>query len=308
MVAALILDDHPARALAVEWAEHLRRDRRRSEHTIRAYLATAHRLIGFIGRHRGALVDGKLLARLDRGDLRGYLAERRGEGLGNVSAARELSAVRTFLDFVAEREGAAKPVKMKGPRIKKGVPRPVAPDDISAIAEDAAESASEPWIAARDEAVLLLLYGAGLRIGEAMSLTGDILPLGDTLMVTGKRAKTRVVPMLGPVREAIERYVALCPYGSASGEILFRGARGGPLAPELIRRAVQAARVRLGLGERTTPHALRHSFATHLLGRGADLRSLQELLGHASLSSTQVYTGVDTAHLMDVYRNAHPRA
>ena len=308
MVAALILDDHPARALAVEWAEHLRRDRRRSEHTIRAYLATAHRLIGFIGRHRGALVDGKLLARLDRGDLRGYLAERRGEGLGNVSAARELSAVRTFLDFVAEREGAAKPVKMKGPRIKKGVPRPVAPDDISAIAEDAAESAAEPWIAARDEAVLLLLYGAGLRIGEAMSLTGDILPLGDTLMVTGKRAKTRVVPMLGPVREAIERYVALCPYGSASGEILFRGARGGPLAPELIRRAVQAARVRLGLGERTTPHALRHSFATHLLGRGADLRSLQELLGHASLSSTQVYTGVDTAHLMDVYRNAHPRA
>jgi len=308
VVAALILDDHPARALAVEWAEHLRRDRRRSEHTIRAYLATAHRLIGFIGRHRGALVDGKLLARLDRGDLRGYLAERRGEGLGNVSAARELSAVRTFLDFVAEREGAAKPVKMKGPRIKKGVPRPVAPDDISAIAEDAAESAAEPWIAARDEAVLLLLYGAGLRIGEAMSLTGDILPLGDTLMVTGKRAKTRVVPMLGPVREAIERYVALCPYGSASGEILFRGARGGPLAPELIRRAVQAARVRLGLGERTTPHALRHSFATHLLGRGADLRSLQELLGHASLSSTQVYTGVDTAHLMDVYRNAHPRA
>lgn len=228
--------------------------------------------------------------------------------MSNVSAARELSAIRNFLDFVAEREGAAKPVKMKGPRIKKGVPRPVAPDDISAIAEDAAAADAEPWIAARDEAVLLLLYGAGLRIGEAMSLTGDILPLGETLMVTGKRAKTRIVPMLGPVREAIERYVALCPYGTAPGEILFRGARGGPLAPELIRRAVQAARVRLGLGERTTPHALRHSFATHLLGRGADLRSLQELLGHASLSSTQVYTGVDAAHLMDVYRNAHPRA
>jgi integrase/recombinase XerC len=188
------------------------------------------------------------------------------------------------------------------------VPRPISPDDVNAIAEDAAESASEPWIAARDEAVLLLLYGAGLRIGEAMALTGDVLPLGDTLMVTGKRAKTRVVPMLEPVRLAIERYVALSPYGAARGEILFRGARGGPLAPELIRRAVQAARVRLGLGERTTPHALRHSFATHLLGRGADLRSLQELLGHASLSSTQVYTGVDAAHLLDVYRNAHPRA
>jgi integrase/recombinase XerC len=199
-------------------------------------------------------------------------------------------------------------VKVKGPRIKKGVPRPVAPDDIGAIAEDAAESAAEPWIAARDEAVLLLLYGAGLRIGEAMALTGDILPLGETLVVTGKRNKTRIVPMLAPVRDAITHYVALSPYGAAPGEILFRGARGGPLAPDMIRRAMRAARVRLGLGERTTPHALRHSFATHLLGRGADLRSLQELLGHASLSSTQVYTGVDAAHLMDVYRNAHPRA
>ncbi len=308
MVAALNFDEHPARTLAVEWADHLRRDRRRSDHTVRAYLATAHRLISFIGRHRGAIVDGALLAGLDRGDLRGFLAERRGEGLGNVSTARELSGVRNFLDFVADREGGARPVKLKGPRIKKGVPRPVAPDDIEAITEDAAESASEAWIAARDEAVLLLLYGAGLRIGEAMALTGDILPLGDRLSVTGKRAKTRIVPMLEPVKAAIERYVALSPYGAAPGEILFRGARGGPLAPELIRRAVRAARVRLGLGDRTTPHALRHSFATHLLGRGADLRSLQELLGHASLSSTQVYTGVDAAHLLDVYRNAHPRA
>ena len=308
MVASLSLDEHPARAIAVAWVDHLRRDRRRSEHTIRAYAATAHRLIAFIGRHRATLVDGPLLATLDRGDLRGYLAERRVGGLANVSAARELSAVRTFLDYVADREGAAKPVKVKGPRIKRGVPRPVAPDDISAIGEDVADSATQPWIAARDEAVLLLLYGAGLRIGEAMALTGDILPLGDTLMVTGKRAKTRVVPMLEPVKLAIERYVALSPYGAARGEILFRGARGGPLAAELIRRAVQAARVRLGLNERTTPHALRHSFATHLLGRGADLRSLQELLGHASLSSTQVYTGVDAAHLMDVYRSAHPRA
>ncbi len=308
MAAPLTLDDHPARGLAVAWAEHLRRDRRRSDHTVRAYLATAHRLIAFLGRHRGGLVDGAMLAGLDRGDLRAYLAERRGEGLSNISTARELSAIRTFLSHVTEHQGAAKPVKVKGPRIKKGVPRPVAPDDIGAIAEDAAESAAEPWIAARDEAVLLLLYGAGLRIGEAMALTGDILPLGETLVVTGKRNKTRIVPMLAPVRDAITRYVALSPYGAAPGEILFRGARGGPLAPDMIRRAMRAARVRLGLGERTTPHALRHSFATHLLGRGADLRSLQELLGHASLSSTQVYTGVDAAHLMDVYRNAHPRA
>jgi integrase/recombinase XerC len=308
VAASLNFDDHPARLLAAEWADHLRRDRRRSNHTVRAYVATAHRLIGFIGRHRGQVVDAALLTTLDRNDLRGYLAERRGEGLGNSSAARELSAVRGFLEYVSAEQGVPAPVKMKGPRVKKGVPRPVAPADIASIAEDAAESASQPWIAARDEAVLLLLYGAGLRIGEAMALTGDILPLGDTLQVTGKRAKTRIVPLIAPVRAAIELYAALCPYGVASGEILFRGARGGPLAPELIRRAVQAARARLGLNDRTTPHALRHSFATHLLGRGADLRSLQELLGHASLSSTQVYTGVDTAHLMDVYRNAHPRA
>ena len=308
MAAPLTLDDHPARLTAVEWADHLRRDRRRSEHTIRAYLATAHRLIAFLGQHRGRPIDAALLAGIDRGDIRSYLAERRSGGLTNASTARELSAIRTFLDHVAEGQGAAKPVKVKGPRIKKGVPRPVAPADIGAIAEDAAESASQPWIAARDTAVLLLLYGAGLRIGEAMSLTGDILPLGETLMVTGKRNKTRVVPLLAPVKAAIEEYAALCPYDTAPGEVLFRGARGGPLAPELIRRAVQAARVRLGLNERTTPHALRHSFATHLLGRGADLRALQELLGHASLSSTQVYTGVDAAHLMDVYRNAHPRA
>jgi integrase/recombinase XerC len=308
VVTALTLDDHPARLLAAEWGDHLRRDRRRSDHTVRAYVATAHRLIGFVGRHRGRIVDAALLTQLDRGDLRGFLADRRGEGLGNSSAARELSAVRGFLDFVSGQQGARAPVKMKGPRVKKGVPRPASPADIDSISEDAQDSATEPWIAARDAAVLLLLYGAGLRIGEAMALTGDILPLGDTLKVTGKRAKTRIVPLIAPVREAIEQYVALCPYGTAPGEILFRGARGGPLAPEMIRRAVQAARVRLGLNDRTTPHALRHSFATHLLGRGADLRSLQELLGHASLSSTQVYTGVDAAHLLDVYRNAHPRA
>jgi integrase/recombinase XerC len=154
----------------------------------------------------------------------------------------------------------------------------------------------------------MLLYGAGLRIGEAMGLTGAVLPLGETISVTGKRAKTRMVPLIAPVRAAIEDYVRLCPYGVARNAPLFRGARGGPLSAHLVRLAVRGARVRLGLSGRTTPHALRHSFATHLLGRGVDLRSLQELLGHASLSSTQIYTAVDAVHLMDVYRNAHPRA
>jgi integrase/recombinase XerC len=154
----------------------------------------------------------------------------------------------------------------------------------------------------------MLLYGSGLRVAEALALTGTALPLGDTVIVTGKRNKTRVVPMLEPVRDAIGRYLGLCPYSVSRDEPLFRGARGGPLNGELVRRVVRRARARLGLSDRTTPHALRHSFATHLLGRGADLRSLQELLGHASLSSTQIYTAVDAAHLLDVYRNAHPRA
>jgi len=176
------------------------------------------------------------------------------------------------------------------------------------LAENAAEAATEPWIGARDLAILLLLYGAGLRIAEAMSLQAGIMPIGSTLRVTGKRSKTRVVPIVAAVREAIDDYVRQCPY-PLTGEVpLFVGARGGPLNPDLVRRSVAAARKRLGLPDTLTPHALRHSFATHLLARGADLRSLQELLGHASLSSTQIYTAVDAARLLDVYRHAHPRA
>jgi len=176
------------------------------------------------------------------------------------------------------------------------------------LAENAADAAGEPWLGARDLAILLLLYGAGLRVAEALSLTANSLPIGSTLRVTGKRAKTRVVPIVAAAREAIDEYVRQCPY-PLSGEVpLFVGARGGPLNPDLVRRSVAAARRRLGLPDTLTPHALRHSFATHLLARGADLRSLQELLGHASLSSTQIYTAVDAARLLDVYRHAHPRA
>jgi integrase/recombinase XerC len=303
------LSGHPASATAERWEHHLARDRRRSPHTVRAYAATAHRLIGFLAEHLGGAVDGEALAALEAKDLRAFLAHRRGEGLGNSSAARELSAVRGFLAFAAaERGGEPALPRLKGPKRPRSVPRPVAPDDVIALAEEAGEDASAEWIAARDYAVLLLLYGSGLRVAEALGLTGAALPLGEAVSVTGKRAKTRVVPLLEPVRAAIERYLALSPWPPGRDRPLFRGARGGPLNGEMIRRAVRRARARLGLSDRTTPHALRHSFATHLLGRGADLRSLQELLGHASLSSTQIYTAVDAAHLMDVYRNAHPRA
>jgi integrase/recombinase XerC len=308
-VADPLTDTHPAIAVAARWHDHLTRERRRSEHTVRAYVATAHRLIGFLAGHLGGPVSAEALGGLRPADLRAFLSVRRAEGLGNSSAARELSAVRGFLAFAAAeagREGALP--RLKGPKKPRSVPRPISPDEAVSLAETAAEDASEPWIAARDQAVLMLLYGSGLRVAEALGLTGAALPLGEALVVTGKRDKTRVVPLLVPVKEGIEHYLALCPWPVAKDQPLFRGARGGPLRGEIVRRAVVRARRALGLSERTTPHALRHSFATHLLGRGADLRSLQELLGHASLSSTQIYTAVDAAHLMDVYRNAHPRA
>nr|WP_220129932.1 tyrosine recombinase XerC [Sphingomonas chungangi] len=300
------MDDHPARQAAAAFADHLRRNRLRSAHTVRAYVATAHRLIAFLGRHRGEAIDTGFLSAIEPADLRAYLAHRRGEGLTNASAARELSAVRTFLGFV-NGEGAAIP-RVQAPRVKRGVPRPVTPAEAKALAKDAADAHDVPWLAARDLAVLLLLYGAGLRVGEAMGLDAGLLPLGEAITVTGKGNKARVVPLLPVVREAIQCYAELCPYPLARGIMLFRGAKGGALDAAIVRKAVRAARGRLGLSERTTPHALRHSFATHLLGRGADLRQLQELLGHASLSSTQIYTAVDATHLMDVYRAAHPRA
>jgi integrase/recombinase XerC len=300
---------HPAILIAARWHDHLADARRRSEHTVRAYVATAHRLIGFLAGHLGGSVDGAALTALRPADLRAFLTSRRADGLGNSSAGRELSAVRGFLAFAAAEQGslAALP-RLRAPKKARSVPRPISPEEVTSLAEEAAEDAAEEWIAARDSAVLMLLYGSGLRVAEALGLTGASLPLGEALSVRGKRNKTRIVPLLVPVREAIERYLALCPWPTERSQPLFRGARGGPLRGEIVRRAVRKARRVLGLSERTTPHALRHSFATHLLGRGADLRSLQELLGHASLSSTQIYTAVDAAHLMDVYRNAHPRA
>jgi integrase/recombinase XerC len=289
-----------------EYRAFLTDNRRRSVHSVRAYVATAERLSAFLTDHWGHVPDRVTLAAITSADIRAFLAYRRGDGLTNRSTARELSAIRSFLRF-ALGEGVTLPA-IKGPRVPRSLPRPVNPDDVISLAQDIAETARENWIGARDWAVLLLLYGGGLRVSEATGLTGDVLPLGETLRVLGKRNKTRIVPLLEQVKVAIEDYIALCPYPPSKAEPLFRGSRGGPLSPALIRRAVQGARQRLQMSDRTTPHALRHSFATHLLAGGADLRSLQELLGHASLSSTQIYTAVDTAMLLDEYQNAHPRA
>ena len=286
------------------WRAHLADNRRRSPHTVRAYVATAGRLLEELGE-----VDWPALAALDAVALRNQLARRRAEGIGNVSAARELSALKAFITFARERAGLPdpSPPRLRGPRIKKGLPRPVTPDDAVNLAFTVNADASEEWIGARDRAVLLLLYGAGMRIAEALSLTGGAVPLGETIVVTGKGKKQRMVPLLPLVREAVADYLGKCPYPAAKDQPLFRGSRGGPLAPGMVQKAMARARIALGLPPSATPHALRHSFATHLLGAGADLRSLQELLGHASLGSTQIYTKVDAALLLDVYRNAHPR-
>ena len=298
----------PAVVLVGRWAGYLAHDKRRSPHTVRAYSASAHRLIGFLGGYRGEAIEPEALLGVSASDLRAFLAARRASGLGAASAARELSAIRSFLTFAAEQAGEAPRIpRTRAPRRPKTLPRPASPEDAVALAEDAAGSASEPWIGTRDLAILLLLYGSGLRVSEALSLTARALPLGQAVRVTGKRSKTRIVPIVPAVREAIDAYVRECPYPLEGDFPLFVGARGGPLSADLVRRAVRGARRRLGLQETVTPHALRHSFATHLLARGADLRSLQELLGHASLSSTQIYTKVDAARLLDVYRHAHPR-
>jgi integrase/recombinase XerC len=302
------LNDHPARARAARWSTFLAHDRRRSPHTVRAYVATAHRFLDFLGRHRGEEIGRYGLLTVPATDLRAFLADRRGSGLGNSSAAREMSAVRAFLTFAAEDLGNVPQLpRTRAPRRQRTLPRPASPADVMALAEEAG-AAGEDWLGSRDMAILLLLYGSGLRVAEALSLTAGVVPVGRTLRVTGKRGKTRVVPVVEAVREAIATYVKACPWPLSGASPLFVGARGGPLNADLVRRAVRSARLRLGLPDSLTPHALRHSFATHLLAGGADLRSLQELLGHASLSSTQIYTKVDAAHLLDVYRHSHPRA
>ncbi len=287
------------------WGSHLTHARRRSPHTVRAYVAAAARLLDPALDH-----DWGSIAAIGVQALRGQLAARRAEGIGNASVARELSALRAFIAFAQEKTGitGASPPRLRGPRIKKGIPRPVTPDDAVSMASMVAEDAGEPWIGARDRAVLLLLYGAGLRIAEALSLKGEDHPLGDVLSVTGKGGKQRIVPVLPLVREAVSAYVAQCPWPLDRDAPLFRGAKGGQLSQGMVQKAVARARVSLGLPPTATPHALRHSFATHLLGEGVDLRSLQELLGHASLGSTQIYTRVDAASMLDSYRKAHPRA
>ena len=290
--------------LLASWRAHLADNRRRSPHTVRAYVAAAERLCA-----ANALESWEAVARTEAHALRAFLAARRAEGIANASAARELSALKAFIAFAREQAGDPDPVapRLRGPRLKKGLPRPVTPDEAVNLADMIDDTATADWVGARDRAVLLLLYGSGLRIAEALSLSGRDGMLGDVLQVTGKGGKQRLVPVLPITRAAVAEYVRLCPWPLSAKEPLFRGAKGGPLSPGMLQRAMAQARRALGLPDTATPHALRHSFATHLLSAGADLRSLQELLGHASLGSTQIYTRVDAASLLENYRKAHPR-
>jgi integrase/recombinase XerC len=295
------------------WLEHLAHERRASPRTLEAYGDAVRRYLAFLERHRGETVTLKALAEISAADLRAFLAFRR-EGprpLSPRSISQTLSAVRGFHRFLDRRLGVANSALalVRGPKIRPGAPRPVSEDQARGlIAEAELDPDREPWEAARDAALVTFLYGCGLRISEALSLSGRDLPLGSSLRVTGKGSKTRIVPVLPQVAEAIAAYVRELPAPPAPGEPVFRAKRGGPFSPRHAQALMQRLRGRLGLPDSATPHALRHSFATHLLGAGADLRAIQELLGHASLSTTQRYTAVDAAGLLAAYSSAHPRA
>ena len=295
------------------WLDHLANERRASPRTVEAYGDAVRRYLAFLTQHRGETLSLQDLGTVSAAEVRAYLAVRR-QGprpLAPRSIALALSAIRGFHRFADRRLGVpnAGVELIRGPRVKPSIPRPLTEDQaFGLIGEAESDPERDGWETARDAALLTLLYGCGLRISEALSLTRGDVPLGDAFRVVGKGSKTRVCPVLPVVREAIDAYVAALPFVLDPDERLFRAKRGGPFSPRHAQALMQTLRGRLGLGERATPHALRHSFATHLLGAGADLRSIQELLGHASLSTTQRYTGVDAAGLLAVYARAHPRA
>ena len=276
---------------------------------MRAYGDDLIRFLGFLSGHVGGRPDEKMLAKLSPADIRAFITLRRAEGLGARGVQRALAAVRGLFRYLA-REGIlenAAPKAVKSPRIPRSLPRPLSEVDAARTLEEAGMRDIE-WLAARDVALLTLLYGAGLRISEGLSLKRGDVPLGESLNVTGKGRKERNVPILAAVRETLEFYANRIPFAGERGDALFLSRSGKPMGAREAQSLMQNLRGRLGLSERATPHALRHSFATHLLAGGGDLRAVQELLGHASLSSTQIYTALDTKQIMEVYGRAHPRA
>lgn len=302
-------------AAALQWLVHLRSERRLSPKTLDAYARDLQQCVTFLGEHWGETVSLKRFAALEATDIRAFMASRRSGGIAGRSLMRALAGLRSFGRFL-EREGKGKVGALsaiRAPKVSKTLPKPLHVEAARQMADADIRAGEdrEPWVLARDAAVMALLYGSGLRISEALGLKRRDVPApgaGDVLVVTGKGNKTRMVPVLQNVLKLIADYVAMCPYDLPAASQIFVGARGGPLSPRIIQLTMERLRGALGLPDSATPHALRHSFATHLLSRGGDLRAIQELLGHASLSTTQIYTGVDAERLLEVYRTAHPRS
>jgi len=297
------------------WLSHLRGERRLAAKTLEAYQRDIRQCLVFLGEHWGRRVTVARFARLTPSDVRAFMAMRRADGVTGRSLMRALAGLRSFGRFL-EREGRGKVgalAAVRAPKVGKTLPKPLTIESARAVADAGVRGGENrlPWVLARDAAVLALLYGSGLRISEALSLKRREVPhpgAGDVLVVTGKGGKMRMVPVLQNVLALIADYAALCPYDLPPDGPIFVGIKGGPLSARIVQLAMAELRGALGLPDHATPHALRHSFATHLLARGGDLRAIQELLGHASLSTTQIYTGVDTERLLEAYRSAHPRA
>ncbi len=304
MIAPALTD-----ALAA-WLDHQRALAGAAQNTLKAYQTDVLGFLSFMTQYNGDGLGLAPIARVTVRDMRAWMAHERGRGVGPRSLARSLSAVKSFYRWLAEREGFEPTaiLSTRSPKFQRKLPRPLEEAAASAMIDTVELQSTEPWVAARDAAVVTLLYGCGLRISEALSLTGSDVPLPAVLRILGKGGKERIVPVIPAARDAVATYVALCPYPTASDTAIFRAIRGGVLSPRAIQKVMEKARMQLGLPATATPHAMRHSFATHLLAAGGDLRSIQELLGHASLSTTQAYTAVDAAHLMSVYEKAHPKA
>lgn len=298
------------RALMEHWRIHLSSLRKTADATVDAYGRDLTDFVQFQTQHHGDVLDLATLKALSASDLRAWMAAQRARGVGSRSLARRVSAIKSFYRWWAERDGfdATTILSMRSPKHGRRLPRPLSVEAARDVIETVGAQDDRDWVAARDVAIVILLYGCGLRRGEALGLDGGVLPLGDTLRVRGKGSKDREVPVLPAARAAVARYAALCPHDLRPGVPLFRGIRGGPLNARLVAGVMEQARLQLGLPATATPHALRHSFATHLLDAGGDLRAIQDLLGHASLSTTQAYTAVDTARLLAVYSAAHPKA
>ncbi|WP_455854311.1 tyrosine recombinase XerC [Ensifer canadensis] len=293
------------------WLQGLLQERRLSDNTVDAYERDTRQFLTFLTGHLAGPPRLSDISTLRPADLRGFLAQRRKGGAGARTLGRGLAGLRSFLRYL-ERIGlanAAGAAAVRSPKQPKSLPKPLTDREALNVVTTDAQLAEEPWVAARNAAVLTLLYGCGLRISEALDLTpGDFAGTPSSLRITGKGGKTRIVPLMAVARDAVATYLKLCPYHAGAGEPMFRGTRGAKLQPAIIQREMQKLRGALGLPDTATPHALRHSFATHLLAGGGDLRTIQELLGHASLSTTQVYTGVDSTRLLEIYDRAHPRA